>query len=398
MNVAVRLNGITKEYRIFSSSRARALDLFTRKRRGRPFVALSDVTVDFPRGEVIAVLGRNGSGKSTLLKIIAGVTAQTSGTVEVNGRVSAMLELTAGFDPELSGVENIRLQALSKGIPRAEIEVKMEEIIGFADIGEHIDQPVRTYSSGMKSRLGFAVSASVDPDILIVDEVLAVGDDVFKLRCIERMEQFRREGKTIIFVSHSLFTVKAFCTRGLWLDGGKVRASGDLGDVVMRYEDFLRTEKARQVKGGRAEKAEPPSAKRDIVATRGFRMLNGAGGETREFTAGEDIVFEFDYEVKRPMAKLTFCFTVRNAELIEVFMSDKRSETNVVNSAVGKHTVRVRLPEPRLLGGTYHLSGELWNNDAGFYVSYANKQPFTVAQDVFLGTGIARMDYEFSND
>ncbi|MBN2405288.1 MAG: ABC transporter ATP-binding protein [Coriobacteriia bacterium] len=397
MGNAVRVSGLTKTYRLYESSIDRALDVFRRTDRSRKFTALNNINLDFPAGEVVAILGKNGSGKSTLLKIITGVASQTTGEVEVNGRVSAMLELTSGFDKELSGEENIYLRALAMGIPRDEVEAKKQEIIDFADIGTHINQPVRTYSSGMKARLGFAVSVSVDPDILIVDEVLAVGDDVFKLKCIDKMQHFRKEGKTILFVSHSLFTVKAFCTRGVWLDKGVVMAEGDLGDVITKYEDFLREER-RRAKAVAPKDEAPPMDKSDVVKIAGFRMLNQAGEKTTNFKYGEDVLFEFRYEVKRPVEKLTFCFTVRNAEYHEVFMADKQNPDNTIASNVGKHTLRVRLRSPNLLAGTYALSGELWNNEAAFYVGYSNKRPFTIEQDEFIGTGITRIDYEFEND
>ena len=237
---AISVRDLTKTYKIYPSSIDRALSPFRKADNAKKFSALKNVTVDFPEGEVIAILGKNGSGKSTLLKIITGVVRQTSGDVEVNGRISAMLELTSGFDMELTGVENIYLRARALGIPKEEADERKDEIIRFADIGDHINQPVRTYSSGMKARLGFAVSVSVDPDILIVDEVLAVGDDIFKLKCIEKMEEFRKQGKTILFVSHSLFTVKAFCTKALWINEGKVMEYGELGPVILAYEDFLK--------------------------------------------------------------------------------------------------------------------------------------------------------------
>ena len=401
MECAVRVSHLTKSYKIYSSSLDRALAPFRRKDIAKRFEALKDVSVDFPRGEVIAILGKNGSGKSTLLKIITGVARQTSGDVEVNGRISAMLELTSGFDPELTGVENIYLRALALGIPRAEAESRKEEIIRFADIGDHIDQPVRTYSSGMKARLGFSVSVSVEPDILIVDEVLAVGDDIFKLKCIEKMEQFRREGKTILFVSHSLFTVKAFCTKALWINDGVVMDYGELGPVVLAYEDFLKRERARQ-------KYEPQTAssteqrlvaeKKDILEVSGFRMFREGGDTSKQFEYGDDIYFEFDYEVKRPIEKLTFCYTIRNAEQLEVYMADKQNPANVVASELGVHHLRVRLKSPPLLGGEYLLSGELWNNEAGFFVGYSNKRSFHIRQREFLGTGITHVDYEFENE
>jgi len=401
MECAVRVKNLTKSYKIYDSSLDRALAPFRHKDRAKRFNALTDVTVDFPRGEVVAILGKNGSGKSTLLKIITGVAHQTSGELEVNGRISAMLELTSGFDPELTGVENIYLRALALGIPRDEADARKDEIIAFADIGDHIDQPLRTYSSGMKARLGFAVSVSVDPDILIVDEVLAVGDDIFKLKCIEKMEQFRREGKTILFVSHALFTVKAFCTKAMWINDGVVMEYGELGPVVLAYEDFLKRERGKQKAKQPAlpeNGTAAPSEKSDILEVREFRMFGANGANTREFGYGEDIFFEFTYEVKRPIEKLTFCYTIRNAEQLEVYMADKQNPSNIVASDIGVHRLRVRVKSPRLLGGEYLLSGELWNNDAGFYVGYSNKRPFQVRQAEFLGTGITYLDYDFENE
>jgi teichoic acid transport system ATP-binding protein len=402
MEYAIRVENLTKSYRIYSSPLERALQPFRRTDRSREFTALDNLTLDFPKGEVIAILGKNGSGKSTLLKMITGVTTPTSGTIEVNGRISAMLELTAGFDPELTGLENIYLRGLALGIPRDEIEGRKDEIIQFADIGDHINQPVRTYSSGMKARLGFAVSVSVDPDILIIDEVLAVGDDIFKLKCIEKMEEFRLQGKTILFVSHALFTVKAFCTKGLWINDGVMQSYGDLGAVVLEYEDFLRRERAKQKKKQREEAQLPEGQwialeKKDILQVKGFRMHDEKDEDTTEFAFGDDIYFEFTYIVKRPIERLTFCFTVRNAEQLEVYMADKRNPDNTISSEVGEHTLKVRLRAPNLLGGEYLLSGELWNNDAGFYVGHSNKRPFRIVQSEYLGTGITHIAHEFSN-
>jgi len=397
---AICVKNLTKTYKIYPSSIDRALSPFRKNDKSRLFTALKDVSVDFPQGEVIAILGKNGSGKSTLLKIITGVAHQSSGDVEVSGRISAMLELTSGFDMELTGVQNIYLRALALGIPKEEADRRKDEIIGFADIGDHINQPVRTYSSGMKARLGFAVSVSVDPDILIVDEVLAVGDDIFKLKCIDKMEEFRRKGKTILFVSHSLFTVKAFCTKALWINEGVVMDYGDLGPVILAYEDFLKHERAKQrARLVGADGVELPAMeKTDIVECRNFRMFNDAGADTDTFGFGEDVCFEFDYIVKRPVDRLTFCFTIRNAERHEVYMADKNSPDNAIDASIGEHSLKVRLPAPTLLGGEYMLSGELWNNDSGFYVGYSNKRPFWITQSTYLGTGIVFIKHELEND
>lgn len=397
MEYAIRIKNLTKQYKIYSSPLKRIFDTVFHRKSYKEFTALKDITVDIPKGEVIGILGKNGSGKSTLLKIITGVAKQTSGEIETNGKISAMLELTSGFDPELTGMENIYLKAISMGISKSEIEKKIKDITDFADIGDYIDRPVRTYSSGMKSRLGFAVSVNVDPDILIVDEVLAVGDDIFKLKCIEKMKQFRKQGKTILFVSHSLFTVKAFCTMGLWINEGNMMAYGDLGSVVLQYEDFLKKEKARIATSQITREKNYPTEKKDILQVKNFTMLNKNGEKTTEFKRGDDITIRFDYEVKRQIEKLNFGFTVRDAEENLIFMSDKRNEDNLINGEIGDHSLEIKIDSPPLLEGTYLLSGELWDNESTFFVGFSNKRNFTILQTNYVGSGIISVSYKFTN-
>lgn len=396
MDYAIRIKNLTKAYKIYSSPLRRVFDSIFHTKSYNEFVALDDITVDIPKGEVIGILGKNGSGKSTLLKIITGVAKQTSGEVVTEGKISAMLELTSGFDPELTGIENIYLKALSMGISKADITKRLDDIKKFADIGDYINRPVRTYSSGMKSRLGFAVSVNVDPDILVVDEVLAVGDDIFRLKCIEKMKQFRREGKTILFVSHSLFTVKAFCTKGLWINEGKIMDYGDLGPVVLKYEDYLKKEKAKLAEQTPNEE-NLPQEKKDILQVSKFAMLNSSGEKTTEFKHGEEVRIKFDYEVKRPIDKLNFGFTLRDAEERLIFMSDKQSTDNLIDGTVGKHSLEITVNGLNLLSGTYMLSGELWDNESTFFVGFSNKRKFTVSQDNYIGSGIISFPYTFTN-
>ena len=396
MDYAIRIKNLTKAYKIYSSPLRRVFDSIFHTKGYNKFVALDDITVDIPKGEVVGILGKNGSGKSTLLKIITGVAKQTSGEVVTEGKISAMLELTSGFDPELTGIENIYLKALSMGISKAEITKRLDDIKKFADIGDYINRPVRTYSSGMKSRLGFAVSVNVDPDILVVDEVLAVGDDIFRLKCIEKMKQFRREGKTILFVSHSLFTVKAFCTKGLWINEGKMMDYGDLGPVVLKYEDYLKKEKAKLTEQTPNEE-QLPQEKKDILQVSKFAMLNSGGEKTTEFKHGEEVRIKFDYEVKRPIDKLNFGFTLRDAEERLIFMSDKQSPDNLIDGTVGKHMLDITVNGLNLLSGTYMLSGELWDNESTFFVGFSNKRKFTVSQDNYIGSGIVSFPYTFTN-
>ena len=396
---AVRLSHLTKSYKIYDSSFERALDLFRSTKDVRRFVALKDVSVDFPRGEAIAILGKNGSGKSTMLKIITGVTAATSGDVEVNGRIAAMLELKSGFDDELTGIENIDVRALTLGIAPEKIAEMKDEIIAFADIGEHINQPVRTYSSGMKARLGFAVSVNVDPDILIVDEVLSVGDNIFKLKCIEKMDEFRQANKTILFVSHSLATVKAFCTKAMWLKEGVLQNYGEVGPIAQEYEDYLRAERAKQRVAARKEsEIAGLRTKSDIFTAGKFKMVGAVEHDVPTFKMGEDICFEFTYTIKEALEALRFCYSLTNAEEIEVFGSDRNDESVIVDSSVGTHTVKVRIKSPQLLAGEYQISGSLWCVNSILRQGYANRSPFVIKQDKFVGSGIVGMDYSLIVD
>src|ERR671912_2583054 len=199
------------------------------------FTALNNVTVSVPRGQTLGVIGRNGSGKSTMLKLVAGISKPTSGTVKVNGRISALIELGAGFHPEISGRENIFINGIMLGLTKKEVMRRFDEIVDFAELQDFIDAPVKTYSSGMYMRLGFAVAIHVDPEVLLIDEVLAVGDQSFTMKCLDKFAEFRRSNKTILLVTHSLDLVEKFCDRALWLDKGKTLAEGEPKRVVASY-------------------------------------------------------------------------------------------------------------------------------------------------------------------
>lgn len=203
--------------------------------RNNYFEALRDISFVIHRGETFGIIGRNGSGKSTILGLIAGVLKPSSGSVTVNGRVSPLLELGAGFHPELSGRENILLNGILMGLTRADVARKMNEIIEFSELGEFIDQPIRVYSSGMLARLGFSVVSSLDPEILLVDEILAVGDFAFQKKCIDRMVGYKKNGVTIVYVSHSMDSVKGLCDRVVWIDNHMVKMIGDVPTIVQSY-------------------------------------------------------------------------------------------------------------------------------------------------------------------
>jgi teichoic acid transport system ATP-binding protein len=238
---AIILNGVSKRYNIYDRPLDRLKEVVWRNRRcfHREFWALRNINLTFERGTVTALLGPNGSGKSTLLQIIANVLQPTSGNVTINGRLTAILELGAGFQPEYTGRENVLLNGMILGIPKAEILQKMDSIVEFADIGDFFDQPVKTYSSGMTVRLAFSSAINVDPDILLVDEALAVGDANFRRKCVKKMKSLKEQGKTIIFVSHDTRTVQNFCHRSVLFNGGEVIANAPTLEVIPQYEELM---------------------------------------------------------------------------------------------------------------------------------------------------------------
>jgi ABC-type polysaccharide/polyol phosphate transport system ATPase subunit len=239
---AIQLTNVTKIYRRYGGRQFATLksallqrSILRDLRPDETFPALTDVTFTVPKGVTFGVIGRNGSGKSTALKVVAGITKPTSGTVSVNGRISALIELGAGFHPEISGRENVFINGIMLGLTKREIARRFDKIVDFAELREFIDAPVKTYSSGMYMRLGFAVAIHVDPDVLLVDEVLAVGDEGFTHKCLDKFAELRRLGKTILLVTHSLGLVERFCDEAVWLDGGRVKAEGDPRRVVDAY-------------------------------------------------------------------------------------------------------------------------------------------------------------------
>ncbi len=239
-DVVIRLNHVTKQFKLFKSKKSRLLSLFGKKVNYTINTANDDLTFEIRRGESVAFLGKNGAGKSTLLKMITGVLFPTSGEIEVNGEVSALLELTAGFDPEFTGRENIYLRGHMRGMTDETIKKYEDAIIAFADIGEYIDQPVRTYSSGMKARLGFAINANIEPEILIVDEALSVGDAAFRKKCKEIVNRIIAEDNTtLLLVTHSSVMAKQFCKRGIVLYNSKVYFDGDIDEAIRVYEEDI---------------------------------------------------------------------------------------------------------------------------------------------------------------
>ena len=240
-NCAIRVKDVTKMYKLFQHNKDRLLDALglSRRQRYQEHYALRHVSFDIHRGETVGIIGINGAGKSTILKIITGVLSPTEGEVEINGRISALLELGAGFNMEYSGIENIYLNGTMMGYTREEVDARMDDILKFADIGEFVHQPVKKYSSGMFVRLAFALAINIDPEILVVDEALSVGDVFFQAKCYQKFEDFKQEGKTILFVSHDLSSISKYCDRVVLLHKGEMLAEGTPKEMVDLYKKIL---------------------------------------------------------------------------------------------------------------------------------------------------------------
>ncbi|OUT95664.1 MAG: hypothetical protein CBB92_11255, partial [Flammeovirgaceae bacterium TMED32] len=239
----VSVNNISKQFKIYRRPQDRLLELLLRKPKHKVFHVLNDISFAIEEGKSLGIVGINGAGKSTLLKILAGTLQATNGNFELVGQVAALLELGAGFHPEFSGRRNIHLNASLLGVPTENIIELENDIIEFSELKQFIDQPVKTYSSGMYVRLAFSIATMVRPDILIIDEALSVGDLTFQKKCIQRMNEFKEQNKTLIFCSHSMFHVQELCEMAIWLDKGQIKEIGDSEQVVGHYEDFCNSKK-----------------------------------------------------------------------------------------------------------------------------------------------------------
>src|SRR5437868_10223025 len=285
MEIAVRSVELTKQYDIYPRPADRIIELITRRPRHTVFPALQDVTFEVERGETIGIIGQNGAGKSTLLKLLCSVTRPTSGTIESHGTIASILELGTGFHPEFSGRDNAALNAAILGLSPAEVKRKLPAILEFSELGTFLDRPVKTYSSGMYMRLAFSVAVNVNPDILVIDEALAVGDGHFQKKCVDKIREFQEEGKTILFCSHALYLVNTICRRTLWLDHGRAMRYGPAPDVVTAYETFLLERDREHPAEGEPEHERPPTP----VHFRDITVCDRSGRPRTLFAQGEDV-------------------------------------------------------------------------------------------------------------
>ena len=361
--VVVEARQVTKVYRRPGSGWQRLRRLVAGRPAPEGFVALSDVSFELPRGEGFGVVGENGAGKSTLLKILAGVTRPTSGQTRVHGRLTSLLELGTGFHPDFTGRQNIQLTAALLGLSAAEVRERTPQVLAFAELGADIDRPVRTYSSGMAMRLGFAIATSVEPDVLIVDEALSVGDGYFQKKCMDRLLAFVEGGGTLLFCSHAMYYISAFCKRVLWLHEGRVRGLGETAGIVREYErHLLARSAAAQAPPSHGEGAAPAGpdpqggdpAPRPVVRLTSVRQPR-ATGERPSYRPGDPFELEVSWETSDPALRFHVGVGVNRSDELEVFSFSTSWSGLRPMAGRAAHTVRLLLDELPLSKGDFVL-------------------------------------------
>jgi ABC-type polysaccharide/polyol phosphate transport system ATPase subunit len=379
--LAVRAKNLSKSYRIFPGNKARLKQIFFQKKKYyEEFWALRDINLELRQGEALGVIGLNGAGKSTLLQLMASVIKPSSGHLEVNGRISALLELGTGFNSDFTGRENVILNGVIMGFSRKQMLEKMEEIRQFADIGEFFDQPLKTYSSGMRARLGFAVAVNLNPDILLVDEVLSVGDFQFQQKCLEKIHDMLGR-MSVLLVSHSMSTVSRFCNRTIVLDKGRKLFEGDSAEAIGYYLD--------EVKGGkadsRAEAAAPKAFQGEIfenaerICDVTHHWVNENGEATRNIKHGGEITLEFSFRLLSPVRNLSIGIPIWDAtgNLLTAVNSDacgitfRQSDDGIIRG-------RMRMAPVLLNPGRYH--SVLAIHEGTMYLYRNVIEPFYVEQ------------------
>jgi len=389
-NPIISVDGLGKNFRVYASPRELLVEVLTGRQRHRDFTALNGVSFDVGPGEVVGLMGRNGAGKSTLLRIIAGTLDATAGSVVVRGRISAILELGSGFHPEYSGRDNIYLGGLCLGLTRAEIARRFDEIVAFSELEAFIDRPFRTYSSGMQARLTFSVATCVDPDVLIVDEALSVGDARFQLKSFERIRDFKRRGKSILLVSHSINQVVSICDRAILLEQGKVVADGEPNKIGQIYHQRLFGPPAREATSSSAGIAVPETSDRHHAYGDGRAVINDVfiegpdGSRTTSIVPGETYRIVIDIEAKEALPSVCVGFLVRSSWGIDLYGTDTRFVPcpGLPQTMAPGERLRVTIETPfNLAPNTYFLTAGVANLDETKYQMRFDCLEFQVRQD-----------------
>ena len=378
----IEVRDLSKVYHLYNKPSDRIRETFSirKKKYSKEHYALKNINLKINKGESIGIVGTNGSGKSTLLKLVTGVVTPTTGTIKTDGKIAALLELGAGFNPEYTGIENIYLNGTMMGYTEEEMKKRVPDIIEFADIGEFINQPVKSYSSGMFARLAFAVSINVEPDILIVDEALSVGDTRFQVKCIDKMRELQGSGTTILFVTHAIEQIKRFCTRAIWIKNGELIEDGEASQVVDLYDNFMKYGEKKIEKVNNEDEFRLPENS-DYLAVIQKVSINKNMFKTFEKLEVEVTYDVYDKNMEDLQVGVAFYSLDRK---IYVFGPNTNLDKVSVPQEQGRHIVTYVVPELMLMSGDYTVDVGIFNSGGIVNLDYKNNcEGFSVANEYF---------------
>ncbi len=420
--IAIDVNNITKSFKVFldKGSQLKERLLFRKRSRYEERKVLRGISFQVKKGEAVGLIGHNGCGKSTTLKLLTKIMYPDTGSITMNGRVSSLIELGAGFHPDMSGRENIYTNASIFGLTKKEIDARLKDIVDFSELEEFIDNPVRTYSSGMYMRLAFSVAINVDADILLIDEILAVGDANFQAKCFNKLKEIKSHGTTIVIVSHSLGQIEQICDRSIWIHEGLIRAEGPPKEIDLEYLDFMgqklqestrkeleeKNQQEEEEKSGSEQEAEenteaeetPEEKKRwgsGAARIKRIKAFTSDGAEQRIFRTGEDIKFRLDYTVKETVKDAVFGIGIFNRDGVQCYGTNTRIDKHPEFDLDKNGTAEITLEKVGLLPGEYLIDFAIETGD-GIPVDYY-REAYTIEMISAAGdVGIARITHNWS--
>lgn len=398
-DIAIEVRNVTKSFKVYLDKGAQLKErlLFRKRSRYEERKVLRGISFDVKKGEAIGLIGHNGCGKSTTLKLLTRIMYPDEGTIKLQGRVSSLIELGAGFHPDMSGRENIYTNAAIFGLTKKEIDSRIKDIVEFSELAEFIDNPVRTYSSGMYMRLAFSVAINVDADVLLIDEILAVGDANFQTKCFNKLKEIKAQGTTIVIVSHALGQIEQICDRAIWIHEGLIKAEGPPKEIDLEYLDYMsrKMQEKSKSENDNEESSEEQEGKRwgsGEVRIKKVRSFASDGSEQNTFRTGEDIRLSIDYTVKKPVKDAVFGFGVFDMNGVQCYGTntriDKQPDITISNSG----TAEILLKNVELLAGEYNIDIAIEQGE-GIPIDYF-RQAYRIQMISAMGdVGVSRIEH-----
>ncbi|WP_024861044.1 ABC transporter ATP-binding protein [Ruminococcus flavefaciens] len=398
-DIAIEVRNVTKSFKVYLDKGAQLKErlLFRKRSRYEERKVLRGISFDVKRGEAIGLIGHNGCGKSTTLKLLTRIMYPDSGTIKLQGRVSSLIELGAGFHPDMSGRENIYTNAAIFGLTKKEIDARIKDIVEFSELAEFIDNPVRTYSSGMYMRLAFSVAINVDADVLLIDEILAVGDANFQTKCFNKLKEIKAQGTTIVIVSHALGQIEQICDRAIWIHEGLIKAEGPPKEIDLEYLDYMsrKMQEKSKSENGTDDVSEDEEGKRwgsGEVRIKKVRSFASDGSEQNTFRTGEDIRLSIDYTVKKPVTDAVFGFGVFDMNGVQCYGTNTRIDKQPDITISESGTAEILLKNVELLAGEYNIDIAVEQGE-GIPIDYF-RQAYRIQMISAMGdVGVSRIEH-----